>query len=768
MLFFNDWGIATLICCVFTLLLFGYLAYLPNKTTSTRLLVVFYLGAFVLDFGFLLSALLPEPVGAYHRFVTVPGAFIPLIAIVQFAYYYPRLDHARESRIVLVLSILLGLALVADFFWRAYDLRPSFDFAGEIFNYPNEVGSRVAIGILAFVLWFIVVMTRKLRLAKSSSERRALWQLLLAVLIPSLVPGIANLLFQSGRIEHSTFQQIFVVTTLLGYFALTIVFINNTVERTSFMTKIVGISVVTILLVVQALATVINRQNKENFDNFHVLDARSHAAAILRGSEEAYVLAFPLSGQPDDSVSVLYNESDYDLDLEQVRTSFLDTLATANFERRLPRAVDPRTTELFFAYHVMDEANGRVLEVGYPYLSYRRFVDGSARKIAVITLILVVIILALYPIFFSRNLVRPLNTLLEGVGEVNTGNLEVRIPVMVQDEIGYLSESFNGMVRNILEGKRKLEDYANTLESKVKERTREVVDKMQTIEKLKIQQDGDYYLTALIARPLTTNWNKSSLVATDFHIEQKKKFAFRRRESELGGDICISGNLRFGGDADRYVMFCNADAMGKSMQGAGGAIVMGTAMNHIMSRSAGRDRILQISPEEWLRRTYHELNDIFSTFDGSMSISAFVGLIHEKSGTMLFFNAEHPWTVLYRNGAASFIEEELMLRKIGLESEFDLQLQTFQLEPGDVLFTGSDGRDDLDLTPESEDRVINEDHDLFRRLVEQGKGDLKRIVLLIKEFGELTDDLSLIRVGFQETSTGPVPAKEAETTQQSD
>ena len=39
-------------------------------------------------------------------------------------------------------------------------------------------------------------------------------------------------------------------------------------------------------------------------------------------------------------------------------------------------------------------------------------------------------------------------------------------------------------------------------------------------------------------------------------------------------------------------MAMNADAMGKSMQGAGGSIVMGVAMNSIMSRSAAKDWVV--------------------------------------------------------------------------------------------------------------------------------------------------------------------------------
>lgn len=106
--------------------------------------------------------------------------------------------------------------------------------------------------------------------------------------------------------------------------------------------------------------------------------------------------------------------------------------------------------------------------------------------------------------------------------------------------------------------------------------------------------------------------------------------------------------------------------------------------------------------------------------------------------------------MLYRNGKASFIEETLQLRKLGLDSEIPFKVYQFQFEPGDVLILGSDGRDDVNLTPDAEVRNINEDEFLFLKHVERGEGGLDRIESEIRKLGELTDDLSLLRVGFQE------------------
>ncbi|MBX7058028.1 MAG: SpoIIE family protein phosphatase [Leptospirales bacterium] len=756
MLYFNAWAIGTLVCCIFTILLFTYLAFLKNKTAATTALAILYLGAFVLDLGFFLSAVLPAPIASFHRFLTIPGAFTPLVSMVQLGYSYPRNIHRKESRIVLGILIAASVLLTVDFAFRALQIAPQFDFKGQIFNYPHEYGARVAAAIMGIVLWFVVVTIRK-ALQFKGEERRALIQMSVALLIPTFIPGLANALFQNGRVSYLWFQWIFVASTLLGYFAITIVFINNAVERTSFMTKIVGISLVTILLVVQLLATVVGIQSDENYDQMHIQEARNYRFATPdENSRAAYILEMPMRATLSSAPRTLFRREGFDLDLQAARRSMFQSLSERSFERRLPRWLDLHGTQLYYAFHIEDSAHGRILEVGFPYLDYRSFQDKSARLISFITLALAVMIIGLYPVFFSRNLVRPLNTLLEGVGEVNTGNLTVSIPVLVQDEIGYLSESFNKMVRSILEGKQQLQLYAETLEEKVKERTLELSNSLQQVQQLKGQQDGDYFLTSLILRPLMTNWNKSQLVQTEMFLEQKKHFSFRERHSELGGDICVTGNLRFGDPErpDRYIMFCNADAMGKSMQGAGGAIVMGTALNNIMARSASSDRVLAVHPRSWLEETYRELNSVFRTFDGSMTCSCVLGLVHEQSGQMYYFNAEHPWTVVYRAGRAEFLEEELMLRKLGSPSEFPFQVIERQLSEGDIVLVGSDGRDDVEISggKAGGERVINEDHELFRRIVEQSAGELEAIVRRVKEAGEITDDFSLIRIAFHENA----------------
>ena len=295
-----------------------------------------------------------------------------------------------------------------------------------------------------------------------------------------------------------------------------------------------------------------------------------------------------------------------------------------------------------------------------------------------------------------------------------------------------------------------VEDLNVNLEKKVDKRTEQLNNSLNEIKALKEQQDGDYWLTSLLIKPLSGLFDRTPNVSIDLLERQKKQFSFRKWQSEIGGDInaVYSITLR-----DRkYTAFVNADAMGKSIQGAGGALVLGTVFKSVITRTEQASHQRKKYPEQWLKECFVEFQNIFVSFDGSMLMSAVMGLVDDATGLVYFINAEHPWVVLYRAGKAKFIEDEMLFRKLGTTGvQGHMQVRTFQMNPDDVLLLGSDGRDDI-LLGEREDgqRIINEDEQEFLRRVEEGGGILKEIEEGILKTGKLTDDFTLLRIGYRE------------------
>ena len=105
--------------------------------------------------------------------------------------------------------------------------------------------------------------------------------------------------------------------------------------------------------------------------------------------------------------------------------------------------------------------------------------SGLIEHNIVLTFIILVLassllIILVFPIFFRTAILNPLDRLLKGVKTANEGNLNLEVEVQYDDEIGYLTHSFNRMVRSLNDLTQALQDESSRLEQQVSERTKEL------------------------------------------------------------------------------------------------------------------------------------------------------------------------------------------------------------------------------------------------------------------------------------------------------
>ena len=273
-------------------------------------------------------------------------------------------------------------------------------------------------------------------------------------------------------------------------------------------------------------------------------------------------------------------------------------------------------------------------------------------------------------------------------------------------------------------------------------------DMLTKVQEMKKSQDGDYFLTSLLLDQLNGNFAKSDSFEIKALTIQKKRFSFRKWIKEIGGDLCYTQNINLRGIP--YIIFLNADAMGKSIQGAGGALVLGAVVHSIINRIKFSSFEQNQPPEQFIRNTYYELQRVFEGFNGTMMVSLVFGVIDENNGMIYYINAEHPWSVLYRKGSSTFLEDQLLIRKLGVDLDYSplFKIKTFKMTKDDIIIIGSDGRDDFLIMDGKGNSSLNEDEKFFLSLVEESNGDIDKIHQLILSMGELTDDLSLLSIAY--------------------
>ncbi len=875
-LYFNFFTIGGLIPTIFTFLTSLYLFLLIKKPSRSTIVLGFvFLTLFIFNSGYLITAAFYDTIGAFHRWFTV-GIILPAeVFIVYFFYVYPHKKAKVVSRILFILMMTIAFFVGVYFIYATWNADKYYHFDGHYWDFDaDKISTIVGIFIMAYVvviiasgIWRVVVCTK-------TGKRLPVLLILLGFSFSTIVPSIFNTLSREGMMSREWYQMSWDILVVVSLFIVVITYINSTDDKSTFMVKIIGVSVVTFLLMMQVFNYVVSQDTDNTYDQvhremltqvirldlypedlryLHALDVEKNeyqkkeigkadpdlsqetvtremvnsyyyekirqaekndlndsimeilknspesfngykkSIEIFMGSEEfqkggkqalleyleglyrpvlyrynkiekipeenfkdaalKYVDGFPESMKGFAIVARTYLRSpDAPTEPAELKRNLLTYMSPlkAVGSRHYRKSLEKNEKQRhYIGYMFVD--NGTIYEAGFDYKAYRIYFHASSLKIIIILLSTIVVVLVGFQFFFRGVLIQPLNRLLSGVEQVNQNDYSVHIPVTVQDEFGILSKNFNYMVKSVNEARTKLQEYAETLEEKVKERTNELQNTLETVQKLKVQQDGDYFLTSLLLEPLSSNYVRSKYVHVNYLIRQKKQFSFRQWEKEIGGDLCTAHTIYLRGKS--FTVFMNADAMGKSMQGAGGILVLGSVFQTIIERTHTVPSEKENYPEHWLKNSFVELHKVFETFEGSMLISLVLGLVDDETGLLYFINAEHPFTILYRNGKAKFIEEELEFRKLGTTGmKGTLFIQTFQLQPKDVILVGSDGKDDIVMTDANGKETINEDETHILRCIESAKGDLEGILENVLKKGRLMDDYSMIRVAYKESA----------------
>lgn len=872
-IYFSIFTVESFIPFIYLFLAALFLMNIPQKTRATFHIAMSLFIFSTLPLCYLFASSIYHPAIAYNRWIAAYASIPSALHVILVFFHFPNTVKPKLAKTILIGGWILTVIGWVAFIISTLDANTKYLFSGHNYDIDAVRQQKIVASAILFMVgaFTITGIWRAIRERKKNGW--LVLSILFSYLVVTVIPGATNLLSRQGIISRGAHYFLFDLLTVLGIFFLIIIYINNVQERTSFMIKIIGISLIVILLALQFGSDFLMNEKESDFDhqkyltakvitlnntypddlkyiveyeilnsqqkNIHIIDESgininfnkfigqftnaffmdsvSQCKNIICVKNEIYSKLYSnkyyFQGYQKTYLHILNNLKekeknemsnvdefiqkilDFQTDLRKYRI-LTENISEKNFKKEFKKKFlnknikkiihfqkairnyvnnhprnfdkkhiipffsilqkpeiryyreDPLTGKHYISYLIPDKNSKKITEIGFDYLSYRKFLHAPAQMILIMLSIVLLFLLIGFQVFFLGALIKPLNNLLNGLKDVQKGDLNVTLKVKVEDEIGFITRSFNSMVRSIKLGELRLQRYAKGLESKVKERTAELSESLEAVQKLKTQQDGDYFLTSLILKPLGPNRAKSENVFTDFIVEQKKKFKFNKWESDIGGDICITDNIVL--NNRNYVVFVNGDAMGKSLQGAGGALILGAAFQSVLERSRLSKDVKRQSPERWLKNTFTEMHTIFESFDGSMLMSAVIGLVDEASGFMYFINAEHPWVVLYRDGRAEFIEKDYLFRKLGSAiTAGRIFVQTFQLTHGDIIISGSDGRDDIKIG-ESEDgeRIINEDEKLFLRAIEKGEGELTQVVEEIKKSGELADDLSLLRIEY--------------------
>ncbi len=297
------------------------------------------------------------------------------------------------------------------------------------------------------------------------------------------------------------------IGSILAVAAIALVYLNDSGEQASFIGKISGISLVTFLLIFGALGSSLVNNYENRFErerltlvylgrdlvlagNYSNLPesiiyavAWEPGAINLNGKEplqtsetSANRLLFLRPGGEPVSLQSLSDENQ----LIQAGNSAPDWTATQpgtmafDFEfsdkpQRIMRYIDfPFGSAGRYDAYLFNQT-GTVYEIGVSHFEQLENTHEFVKYLIFWVALSSLIVIILFPAFYRFNLVRPLNNLLAGVRQAIRGDLGIQIPVQYEDEIGFLTHSFNRLLGLLHQSSKENEQMNAELERRLEE-----------------------------------------------------------------------------------------------------------------------------------------------------------------------------------------------------------------------------------------------------------------------------------------------------------
>lgn len=490
-----------------------YLLLLQDKSRATRSLIAFFVMVALSGVAIILTNSIQywqDLFRPWQDFWILASG----VALALFAYSVPGYERTRES--LLALAVTGGVALVALAYSLLYSYRFLFAWSPQL-EVSDTYYLLLPFGILIVVVIFLrrsVWLSARTetaggrsriphlgsRLVQPQDEEAVVLRNLALALSLAFLPGLQTFL----QLPHPYGFLLSNIGSALAIVAIALVYFNYAPEVNSFMAKLVGITLATVLLLfavfgaVDVYATGAER-SAERWRPVAAVQYDLLDADIIRsdGATLAYVAAWNAADPTEsDSYQLLYESEElvaFNLNtlIDDNRTGALDARSW-EVGGALPERTDRNWRSIWRSLHspagVPEQYLGHIFiegstayEIGISMRAEREHLSGVVSKWLMLILTSSAVILLGFPWFFKRTLVRPIDNLLDGIGKVDEGDLDTVVPIQFHDEIGSLTESFNRLTRSLDSSRRQqdqlvqqLEASREELEERVTDRTREL------------------------------------------------------------------------------------------------------------------------------------------------------------------------------------------------------------------------------------------------------------------------------------------------------
>ncbi|HXV62447.1 MAG TPA: SpoIIE family protein phosphatase [Vicinamibacteria bacterium] len=270
------------------------------------------------------------------------------------------------------------------------------------------------------------------------------------------------------------------------------------------------------------------------------------------------------------------------------------------------------------------------------------------RNLSILITVLTLAAVVLTAQSVSRSLSEPIRRLTQYTQRISRGDLDQRIDLQVENEIGILASSFNRMTAQLKDSIRDLQETTAAQERIESE--------------LRVASDIQMSTMPKIFPPFPHR--------RDFGIHATIKPA-----REVGGDF-----FNFDLIEDDRLFFVIGDVSGKGVHAA-----LFMAVANTLIQTAAR---AGLSPDEVLTAANRQLS---RDNESCMFVTVFCGVVDLGSGRLTFSNGGHNLPYLLSDGDGVAPIEEACGLVLGLNPDYEYSSHSLTLRPGDGVFLYTDG-----------------------------------------------------------------------------
>ncbi len=354
--YFDFFTIGALIPAIFMgLLAYFFIAIKKGSKASFHFGVAFFL-SILFFFSYFVSAAIYHPYSAYHRWVTVLIINFQIFHFSFAVFSFPDIKFPLFRKIYTSIVYIITVIIIAIFFYESYHADKVFLFAGHYWDFDADKSSKLVASWMIVLLVTILILGIWRTLINRGIERWAVLSMTLVLFSSYMLSGITNILSRDGLFDRGIHQLLLNTAYIIGSFIATVIYLNTSKDRSTFMSKILIVTVTTLLLMVQGFTYFSLQDQEKSFDLLMKSETHLSIKTDTYPADLKYMVLYSMNDGVFSSKYIKENTS-MSMNLTEINLELHNTLVyekirnidKKNFKVELVRLLD-KTDKSFIGY----------------------------------------------------------------------------------------------------------------------------------------------------------------------------------------------------------------------------------------------------------------------------------------------------------------------------------------------------------------------------------------------------------------------------------